>query len=82
MNTTRQKATGTNGWGMPVLLSQTSVEGEVNCGTVINWREDEGDAFSAEIPGPQHGFLPSTPYQKLEVLLHESGIDNCVKVHR
>ena len=35
-----------------------------------------------EVPGPQPGLLPSTPYQELEVVLHESGIDNCVRVHR
>ena len=35
-----------------------------------------------EIPGPQPGLFPSTPYQELEVVLHEHGIDSCVRVRR
>ena len=35
-----------------------------------------------EVPDPQPGLLPSTLSQELEVVLHETGIHNCVRVSR
>ena len=47
----RRKAAGTNGRGVPVVLSHTSVDGEVSCRTVMNWREDEVEDWSVRSSG-------------------------------